>query len=102
MVSALLVVTSLIGAEPAPQAFTITVVDGQTGRGVPLVELRTIHGVSYVTDSNGVAAVREPGLANEDVYFHVAGHGYEFPKDGFGYRGKALRVDPTSMRIAID
>jgi hypothetical protein len=30
----------------------------------------------------------------QDVFFHVSSHGYEFPKDGFGYRGKALRVTP--------
>ena len=35
---------------PAPHAgkyFKITVVDEQTGRGVPLVELRTVNGVRY-------------------------------------------------------
>ncbi len=26
------------------------------------------------------------------VFFHVSSHGYEFPQDGFGYRGKALKV----------
>ncbi len=29
----------------------------------------------------------------ESVYFHVRSHGYEYPKDGFGYRGKALKVE---------
>src|SRR5262249_55523326 len=28
----------------------------------------------------------------QSVFFHVRSHGYEFPKDGFGYRGKALDV----------
>ena len=26
------------------------------------------------------------------VFFHVQGHGYEYPKDGFGFRGKAIDV----------
>src|SRR5205085_11932923 len=70
------------------------VVDDQTGRGVPLVELRTVHEIRYYTDSNGVVAFHEPGLMGQAVFFHVRSHGYEFPKDGFGLRGKALQVTP--------
>lgn len=94
MIPTLLAFLTLTPAEPGPAAscFTVTVMDEQSNRGVPLVELRTVHGVTFVTDSNGVAAVREPGLMNRDVFFHVTSHGYEFPKDGFGQRGKSLRV----------
>jgi hypothetical protein len=74
--------------------FRITVVDEQTGRGVPLVELRTVNGLRQWTDSNGVAAFFEPGLMDQTVFFHVSSHGYEFPKDGFGFRGRALKVAP--------
>jgi hypothetical protein len=31
---------------------------------------------------------------NETVFFSVSGHGYEFPKDGFGFRGKRLEITP--------
>ena len=82
-------------AEPKARGdryFKITVVDGQTGRGVPLVELRTVHGLRFYTDSNGVVAFHEPGLMGQPVFFHVKSHGYEFPRDGFGFRGKALAV----------
>jgi hypothetical protein len=72
--------------------FKITVVDADTARGVPLVELRTVHGLRFYTDSNGVVAFREPGLMGQRVFFHVKSHGYEFAKDGFGFRGKALAV----------
>ncbi|MBN1491144.1 MAG: hypothetical protein JXA69_14620 [Phycisphaerae bacterium] len=81
------------GANPA-DGFKIVVVDEQTGRGVPLVELKTVHGVRYYTDSNGIVAFHEPGLMDQRVFFEVASHGYEYPKDGFGYRGKALDVTP--------
>ncbi|HUS92546.1 MAG TPA: hypothetical protein VM695_11885 [Phycisphaerae bacterium] len=74
--------------------FAIEVVDEQTGRGVPLIELKTTANVLYYTDSSGLVAFREPGLMGRSVFFHVSGHGYEFPKDGFGYRGKALRATP--------
>ncbi|MER3415283.1 MAG: hypothetical protein C4297_03595 [Gemmataceae bacterium] len=78
----------------APQFFKIKVVDEQTGRGVPLVELRTVHHLTYVTDNNGVVAVGAPELMHHKVYFHVFSHGYEFPADGFGYRGVTLEVRP--------
>lgn len=74
------------------QPFRINVLDEQTNRGVPLVELRTVNGIALYTDSNGIVAFDEPGLFDKDVYFAVSSHGYEFPKDGFGFRGKILRV----------
>jgi hypothetical protein len=29
---------------------------------------------------------------DQTVFFHVQSHGYEYPKDGFGFRGKALKA----------
>src|SRR3954454_16651898 len=92
----------LFNPAPPEPAFKITVVDEQTGRGVPLVELRTVNEIRLVTDSNGVVAFSEPGLMDQAVFFHVRSHGYEFPRDGFGYRGKALKVAPGgSARLKI-
>jgi hypothetical protein len=83
-------------ALPAPSRagvpFAIEVVDDRTGRGVPLVELRTVNEIRLVTDSRGIVAFDEPGLMDRKVFFHVKSHGYEFSKDGFGNRGKALDV----------
>ncbi|UCG15939.1 MAG: hypothetical protein JSV19_11660 [Phycisphaerales bacterium] len=93
--TATLALALLALADPAPRGgrcFTITVVDETTGRGVPLVELKTVHGVRYYTDSAGVVAFYEPGLMDQSVYFHVSAHGYELEKDGFGYRGRALAI----------
>ncbi len=84
-----------LSADSAPHAaryFKIQVLDEATGRGVPLVELRTVNGIRYYTDSGGIVAFYEPGLMNRKVFFYVTSHGYEFPKDGFGFRGKALDV----------
>jgi hypothetical protein len=72
--------------------FQIQVVDEQTGRGVPLVELETVHNVVHVTDSAGRVAFLEPGLMNRRVFFSVRSHGYEMRKDGFGMAGTALDV----------
>ena len=74
--------------------FRITVVDADTGRGVPLVELKTTHEVRFWTDSNGIVAINDPEMMGHKVYFHVKSHGYEYPKDGFGNRGLALQVTP--------
>jgi hypothetical protein len=90
-------------AEPeARRHFVIEVVDDKTGRGVPLVELRTTNGIRCLTDSAGLVAFHEPGLMNRDVFFHVTSHGYEFPADGFGFRGRALRATPgKTARLKI-
>jgi hypothetical protein len=84
-------------APPRSQAdryFAIEVVDAQTGRGVPMVELQATSGACYYTDSNGLVAFYEPGLMGRKVYFGVSAHGYAFPPDGFGVHGVALETRP--------
>ncbi len=75
-------------AEP----FSIQVVDEVSGRGIPLVELRTVNAIRLYTDSHGHVAFEEPGLMDQKVYFHVSSHGYAKEKDGFGNAGVALDV----------
>jgi len=74
--------------------FVISVIDAQTKRGVPLVELSTTHQVKFVTDSAGIVAITDPDLLNQKVFFSVFSHGYEFAKDGFGMAGRAMEVTP--------
>jgi hypothetical protein len=78
----------------ASEYFLIEVLDEQTGRGVPMVELRTTSYVRLYTDSNGIAAFYEPGLMGQKVFFYVESSGYEFPADGLGIRGIALDTQP--------
>ena len=81
-------------AQPAPITFAeIRVVDSASGRGVPLVELETVNGLKFVTDNAGRIAFQEPGLMGREIFFNVRSHGYEVPKDGFGFRG--VRIAPT-------
>lgn len=103
LIAAFLVLSNATFATADPGSyFRIQVVDDATGRGVPLVELKTVHGVSYWTDSAGVVAFNEPGLMDRDVFFTVSSHGYEFAADGFGFRGRRLKTKPgTSATLKI-
>ncbi len=86
----------------------IEVVERGSGWPVPLVELRSVHNVRFVTDNAGVIAVDSPELIGREVWFTVNGNGYEAPKDGFGFRGlrlvpergKTLRVEVARTMIA--
>ncbi len=78
----------------AAEVAGIRIVDEATGRGVPLVELETTHGIRYVTDNAGLIAIIDPDVIGEETFFSVIGHGYEFPKDPFGFSGKAITVTP--------
>jgi hypothetical protein len=82
------------GGEP----FLVRLVDADTKRRVPLVELKTTHNLRYFTDNAGLVAIDDAGLMNQEVFFFIASHGYEFAKDGFGYRGARLLVEPGASR----
>jgi hypothetical protein len=83
---------SLSAADPG--YFGIQVVDAETGRGVPLIHLRTVNEIDFITDSRGWVAFDEPSLLGKEVFFTVEGPNYEYPKDGFGFRGTKLLAEP--------
>ncbi len=90
--SALWLFLGILASSAAPaDYFKIQVLDDATGRGVPLVELRTVNKTSWWTDSNGIVAFNEPGLMDIEVYFHVASPGYDVPADFFRNRGVKLK-----------
>jgi hypothetical protein len=76
------------------ELFKIQVIDAETRRGIPAVELKTTNNIRYYTDSAGYVAFDEPGLMNQTVFFHMYSHGYEVPADMFGNRGQAIDVTP--------
>jgi hypothetical protein len=90
MIPSLLVALLLSADKP----FEIQVLDDQSGRGVPLVELTTTAGVTFVSDSAGRIAFDEPRMLDQRVWFAVKSHGYEAPKDGFGIAGAAFDMKP--------
>jgi hypothetical protein len=69
---------------------------------VPLVELRTTHNLSFITDNAGVIAMDAPELMGRQTWFTVIGHGYDAPKDGFGFRGVRLTPEPgKTLRVEV-
>jgi hypothetical protein len=80
----------------------IEVIDEATDRGVPLVELETVHHVRYVTDSAGRIAIDDADLIGRETFFSVHSHGYSIPADGFRFRGVRLKLkrgETTKVRI---
>ena len=75
----------------------IRVTDEASGRGIPLVELETVNAARFVTDNAGRVAFSEPTLMGREIYFFVRSHGYDVPKDGFGYAG--FRVTPQPGKV---
>jgi len=95
----------MVYAQEQGDYFKIIVIDKETGRGVPLVELKTTSSIRYYTDNNGIIAFYEPGLMDQEVFFHIKSHGYEYPADRFGYRGKTIKTtkgDSTLIKIKRD
>lgn len=67
-------------------------VDAESGRGIPLVELETVHRVRFVTDNAGRVAIGEPDLLDREIALTVKSHGYAPPRDGFQF--PLVRVTP--------
>ncbi len=80
----------------------IEVVEVGTGWPVPLVELRTVNQIRFLTDNAGVIAFDQPEFMGRETWFEVHGHGYEAPKDGFGFRGFRLIPEPgKTLRVEV-
>lgn len=81
----------------------IEVVDKENGWPVPLVELRTTHGVSFVTDNAGKIAFDLPELMGKETWFDVRGQGYGVEKDGFGESGVRFKIEPGGRnRVEVE
>lgn len=81
----------------------IEIVDKQNGWPVPLVELRSTHESRHVSDNLGLVAIDAPELLGREVWFHVRGHGYGVPKDGFGYEGFRATLKPGgTFRLEVE
>ena len=78
------------------RTFVIQVVDSETGRGVPLVELTPWQGPLILTDSNGLATITDPALLNKNTFWGVRSYGYS-------ERGGTIQTTPgETTQMAID
>lgn len=102
VVSALLAAMGAGAAGSGPRLCRIEVVEKGSGWPVPMVELRTLHQVRLVSDNAGLIAFDLPELMGRETWFEVIGHGYEVPKDGFGYRGVRLTPEPgKTLKVTV-
>ena len=76
--------------------FQIHIVDSQTGRGVPLVEMTPLGGAVMVTDSNGFIALDDPSLLNRNLQLGLQSYGY------VNWAGTSQTTAGGSVQIAID
>jgi len=97
--SLLLVGVACTGPGIRTAAFRISVVDADTGRGIPAVELRTNDDRSFFTDSAGVIALVDPDLVGRRVFFEVRSFGYEYERRSFGRPGLALDLAPGAAAL---
>jgi hypothetical protein len=80
----------------------IEVTEEGSGWPVPLIELRTTHQLRFISDNAGLIAFDAPELMGVETWFDVIGHGYEVPKDGFGYQGVRLKPEPgKTLRVKV-
>ena len=77
--------------------FVVRIVDEETGRGVPLVEIKLPNEVKYWTDSAGVAALDEPSFYMRKVFLSIRSHGYEYPKETLFGRGAIVKIEPGKI-----
>lgn len=78
--------------------FRISVLDGATGRGVPLVQLRTGNYISLWSDNAGNIAFNEPGMMDQPVFFSVLSDGYNFTG---GILPEPIKDDPRGTDPGI-
>ncbi|MFN6138466.1 MAG: hypothetical protein ACK480_08200, partial [Planctomycetota bacterium] len=85
----------------AQAPFGIQFIDQQSKRPVPLVEIETVDHVKMVSDNQGWIAIDDPELLDAHVFVHIRSHGYEYPKDGFGFTGKTIPCT-SGQRLTIE
>jgi hypothetical protein len=94
--AALLLWATLACPAEAWQPCRVEVVDPD-GWPVPGVELRTVHGLRFVSDNAGLIAIDTPDLFGRETWFEIIGHGYGVDADGFGNRGMRLVPEDGAM-----
>ncbi len=81
----------------------IEVVEKGSGWPVPLVELRTVNQVRFISDNAGVVAFDLPEMMGKEIWLTVSSHGYEAKKDGFGFRGARITPQPgKTVKVEVE
>lgn len=103
MLRHLLILWTVLSSALASEPCRIKVVDKSNGWPVPLVELTTTSGTTFVTDNAGIVAFDTPEFMGRETWLSVFSHGYELPADGFGNRGLRFTPEPGgTLEIVIE
>ena len=97
-----LLLSSFASAQDAtrPVAFhRIQIVDSETSRGIPAIQLETTDKRIFLTDSAGVVAFCEPDLMDTITWFTITGYGYAFPSNMFGQQGATVEIKPGGNTV---
>ena len=62
------------GAAVTATPCRIEITDNESGWPVPLVELKTTHGVKFVSDNAGIVAFDLPELMGRETWLEVRSH----------------------------
>lgn len=87
----------------AEEPCRIEITDRDSGWPVPLIELRTVSDLRFVSDNAGVIVVDAPELMNRETWFHVHGQGYGVQEDRFGFEG--IRITPKpgeTLKVEVE
>lgn len=102
IIRSFLILLGSLAAVRAVEPCRIEVVDKENGWPVPLVQLTTTSGTSFITDNAGVVAFDNPEDMDRETWLTVFSHGYELPADGFGNRGVRFTPQPGgALKIEI-
>ncbi len=82
-------------------ALTLQFLDAETRRGIPMVMATCTNEVSYVSDSNGIVLILEPGYENQIIWLKVQCDGYQLLKSDEFQGISLLYTDDESVKLLM-
>ncbi|EFC48129.1 predicted protein [Naegleria gruberi] len=82
-------------------ALTLQFLDAETRRGIPMVMATSTNEVSYVSDSNGIVLILEPGYENQIIWLKVQCDGYQLVKSDEFQGISLLYTDDESVKLLM-
>ncbi|KAF0973801.1 hypothetical protein FDP41_007188 [Naegleria fowleri] len=95
-----------IALEQHPFLQLVQFIDSETKRGIPMIQISTTSDITYVSDSNGVIAMLEPGLSGHSIWISIPSDGqYQFMNGSdpvVGVSGISIPFHSSSLPIVLE